>query len=147
MNRIHRKVEYALMALKYMSKKRPGERTSAKEVSDVFKTPFDATARVLQIMAQKGLLHVEQGVRGGYVLVKDLAGVSFFDLEEMIIGPLSIAKCTQLQAGCEFMDSCNIQSPMAILNRRLAEFYRGLTLAELLRIKEKEQAHLLEGAK
>jgi Rrf2 family protein len=136
MTRIHRKVEYALMALKYMAKKCPGERTSAKEISDAFHAPFDATARVLQIMSQKGLLHVEQGMRGGYVIVKDLAKVSFYDLEEMIIGPLSFAKCTQRRDDCELVESCNIQSPIANLNRRLGEFYRSLSLADLLKIKE-----------
>jgi Rrf2 family transcriptional regulator, nitric oxide-sensitive transcriptional repressor len=56
MNRLNRKVEYALMALKVMAQKRAGELTSAKEVVEKTGCPFDATARVLQQMAQKGIL-------------------------------------------------------------------------------------------
>lgn len=53
MNKLNRKVEYALMALKFMSSKVPGELTSTKEVVESTGCPFDATARVMQQMAQK----------------------------------------------------------------------------------------------
>ncbi len=53
MNKINRKLEYALMASAH-ELKILGELTTAKEVSDSFHTPFDATARVMQQMAQEG---------------------------------------------------------------------------------------------
>lgn len=136
MNRLNRKVEYALMALKHMAKKRPGQLTSAKEISEAMRIPFDATARVLQQMAHGGLLHVEQGAHGGYSIQRDLAKVSFHDLVESIEGPLEIARCLHSEENCDLLSSCNIQSPVNILNRKLAEFYQGLNLCDILRIKD-----------
>lgn len=134
MNKINRKLEYALMALKYMSQKIPGELTSAKEVSDSFHTPFDATARVMQQMAQKGngLLRAEYGANGGYQISKDLARVTVLDLIEMIEGPTALVKCVNGDKSCDIKGTCNIVSPLQNLNDRLNDFYQGLSLKELL---------------
>nr|BFD58051.1 hypothetical protein CKG001_01580 [Bdellovibrio sp. CKG001]BFD61478.1 hypothetical protein BdHM001_01590 [Bdellovibrio sp. HM001]BFD65210.1 hypothetical protein HAGR004_02320 [Bdellovibrio sp. HAGR004] len=133
MNKINRKLEYALMALKYMSQKMPGELTTAKEVSDAFHTPFDATARVMQQMAQKGgILRAEYGANGGYQITKDLAKVSIHDLVEVIEGPTALVKCLHKEAPCEIQGTCNIVSPITDLNHRLTEFYKSLSLKELL---------------
>ena len=132
MNKINRKFEYALMALKYMSQKIPGELTSAKEVSDNFHTPFDATARVMQVMAQKNLLRAEYGASGGYQITKDLAKVSVHDLVEMIEGPTALVKCLHSDAPCDIQTNCNIVSPVTHLNKKLNEFYQSLSLKDLL---------------
>jgi Rrf2 family nitric oxide-sensitive transcriptional repressor len=141
MNRLNRKVEYALMALKFMARKRVNELTSAKEISDTMSLPFDATARVLQMMAHEGILRVEQGAQGGYCIGRDLAKVSFHELVEMIEGPLEIARCLHGN-DCELLDTCNIQSPMSILNRKLTQFYQGMALAEILRLKDPAPARI-----
>ncbi|MFP5518302.1 MAG: RrF2 family transcriptional regulator [Bdellovibrionia bacterium] len=132
MTKLNRKIEYALMALKYMSQKIPGELTTAKEVSESFQTPFDATARVMQIMASKGLLRVEHGAMGGYQITRDLSKVSMHELYELLEGPTGIVKCIQKEEPCEIYETCNIVSPLTALNRRLIEFYKGISLKELL---------------
>ena len=80
MNKINRKVEYALIALKHMRGKAPGELTSAKEISSIYGSPFDVTARVMQVLTQKNILRSEQGAHGGYQITKDLNRVSVYDL-------------------------------------------------------------------
>ncbi len=93
MNKINRKVEYALIALKHMRSKQPGEMTTVKELSGLYKCPFEATSKVLQTLAQHGMLRSEQGAHGGYQLVKDLHRISLYELMETIVGPVEIAKC------------------------------------------------------
>lgn len=133
MNRINRKVEYALMALKHMSQKMPGELTTAKEISDRLQTPFDATAKVMQIMAQKNLLRSEQGASGGYQILKDLSRVHLLDLMEMIEGPQALVKCVhKVQEPCDIFKTCNMASPLSTLNHRLHDFYRGISVKELV---------------
>jgi len=132
MNRLNRKVEYALMALKFMAAKPANSLTSAKEISDSLNLPFDATARVLQAMAHAGFLRVVQGAHGGYGIVKDLSEISFHQLVEIIEGPLEIARCLHNE-NCDLLSKCNIQSPMSVLNDKLTEFYQALRLDEILR--------------
>jgi len=132
MNRLNRKLEYALMALKHMSEKPDGQLTSTKEVCAVTGCPFDATARVMQVMANKGLLKSEQGVRGGYLIFRNLEGVSFHELIEMIQGPMDVAKCIKGGEDCELLSNCNIRRPLDYLNQKIYNFYNGITLAEVL---------------
>ena len=136
MNRLNRKVEYALMALKLMAQKRPGELTSVKEVVEQTGCPFDATARVLQHLAQLEILRSEQGAHGGYVLVRDLNRVSLFELMEIILGPVAVAKCLH-HGTCDLKGTCNIISPVTTLNRKVSEFYQSLAVGDLLKVNER----------
>ncbi|MBX3016980.1 MAG: Rrf2 family transcriptional regulator [Bdellovibrionaceae bacterium] len=132
MIKVQRKIEYALMALKVMSLKRPGELTSAKEVADSVHAPFDVMARVLQLLAQKSILRAEQGAQGGYQITRDLSKVTMHDLVTLLQGPVEIAKCLQKNEACEIQGSCNIMSPIQNLNQKLNEFYRALSVQDVL---------------
>lgn len=136
MNKINRKVEYALMGLKHMRSKQPGELTSAKEISLQYGCPYEATSKVLQVLASSGLVRSEQGAHGGYQLVRDLSKVSMFELMEIMGGPVEIAKCIgakdSIEKSCDLHSTCNVISPISILNRRLIEFYKSLMLGDLL---------------
>lgn len=134
MNRIHRKVEYALIALKHMRAKAQGERTTVKEIAGHYGCPTDVTARVLQALANHGVLLSEQGAHGGYMIAKDLSRVTFYELLEMTLGPLGVAKCLHEsdESSCDLRQTCNIVSPIQLLNRKLMDFYRSLTVADLI---------------
>jgi Rrf2 family protein len=133
MNKVNRKVEYALMAIQFMSNKFAGELSSVKEVCESTGAPFDATARVMQLLAQKGILKSEQGARGGYLLVQDLSKVNYYDFLETIVGPMAVAKCLGVDHGsCELGSRCTIKAPLIRLNQRLIEFYQGITMRDLL---------------
>jgi Rrf2 family protein len=137
MNKINRKLEYALIGLKHMRAKAPGELTSVKELATAYGCPFDATSRVMQVLAQHGVLISEQGAHGGYMIGRDLARLSFAELSEILLGKVAIARCFADSSddgdhACEMRASCNIVSPVQMLNRKLTEFYRGLSVAELL---------------
>ena len=132
MNRLNRKIEYSLMALELMAHKIPGELTTAKEISKKLKTPFDATARVMQMMAGQGLLKSEHGAFGGYQITKDLSKVTLRDLIQIIEGQPALVRCLQKEESCEIQSTCNIFSPIHFLNQKMNQFYESLTLKELL---------------
>lgn len=144
MMRLNRKVEYALIALKYMNSKKPGQLSTAKEVSERYGAPFDATSRVLQVMAQNGILKSEQGAQGGYLIMKDLSKISFLQLNEMILGPVGVAKCINRsnENDCELVPTCNILSPVRILNSKMNEFFRSLSIAEVLGSRDTEHQEM-----
>ena len=67
MNKMNKKMEYALMALKHISLKQGAQLTSAKEIADLMHIPFEVIARVLQALSSRGLLKAEYGASGGYI--------------------------------------------------------------------------------
>ena len=133
MNKINRKVEYALIGLKHMRAKQPGELTSVKEIASLYGCPFEATSKVMQTLAGRGLIRSEQGAHGGYQLVRDLNRVSLYEIMEMVVGPVEIAKCLhESDNSCDLKNTCNLVSPITTLNRRLVEFYKSLSVGEIL---------------
>jgi Rrf2 family protein len=140
MFKINRKIEYALIALKHMSYKQQGQLTSAKEICDIYQTPFDPTSRVLQIMNQKGIVHAEQGAHGGYHITKDLHKVTVGELCNMIVGPIEIANCIHGQySSCEITSTCHIISPMLNLNESIRKLFNTMSVAELIESRNQKE--------
>lgn len=134
MNKMNKKMEYALMALRLIAERSPASLTSAKEVSDQLHISFEATARVLQALSARGLLKAEYGVGGGYSLARPLASVSLHDLSEMLEGNTILAKCLASDEPCETQPTCNITSPITNLNKKIQEFYKSVSLEEVLHV-------------
>ncbi len=133
MIKINKKIEYALMALKYMSSRAEEELTSAREICDQFKTPFDTTAKVLQLMNNQGLLKSTKGIKGGYSLAVPLSHVTFSQLTEIIEGKeKSGSFCQSSRGRCDLYENCNIVTPIDLLSKKVNEYLAGLTLEELL---------------
>lgn len=134
MLKINKKVEYALIVLKFMSDKNNRSiLVSAREVCDAFDIPFDTTAKVMQIMNNHDILSSVKGIKGGYTLKKSLNEVTYMQLVQMIEGLKTIGKvCSSHKGDCELLGKCNISTPVENLNRKLNSFLHNLTLQELL---------------
>lgn len=120
------------MALKYIQQRQSSLKVTAKEVAESVHAPFDVIARVMQLMAQKGLLTSEQGATGGYRLNQDLKMTSLFQLVEMIEGPAALVKCISEEGACDIENNCNIASPIKSLNQKLNLFFKNIPLSELV---------------
>ena len=144
MTKIHRKMEYALIALRHLLTKPAGTVVSSAEISQRYHTPSEIMARVLQTLTKHGVLRSVSGVYGGYQLARDLSRMNMFELVQVLEGPVEIARCMHGASanGCEVFDNCNIISPVTQLNRKLMEFYQSITLQELLMPQRK--AHAVE---
>ena len=143
-------MEYALIALRHISQS-PTGLISAKEICDAYKTPFDTTSRVMQIMAQKGILKAEHGAHGGYQLIRDLSKITFLELTELIVGPIKIANCFHSSySQCDLTASCNVIAPMLNLNEKMSDLFKTISVQELIEsrhhadrmIREKHNHHI-----
>jgi len=131
MLKVTKKIEYALIALKFMAQKMPGELTSAREVCDHFKTPFDTTAKVMQVMNTEKILTSVKGVKGGYTLSIALNELNYFKLHTLI-EDMHENVCHNNKGLCDLHSACNIIAPMQQLNELLKEFLSTLSIQELL---------------
>ena len=146
MLKINKKVEYALMALKFMADKNDSTPlVSAREICDVFHTPFDTTAKVMQVMNNHDILKSVKGIKGGYSLSKSLTDITYMELVQMIEGREELGRvCSNHKGTCELLGKCNIATPVENLNRKLNSFLENLTLAELLQGTEFNRPKNLE---
>ncbi len=132
MLKLHKKVEYGLIALKHMREKKAGLLTTAKEISEVYKLPFDATSRVLQLLSSAEWLASEQGAHGGYRLSnKSLQELSLYELIEVIEGKQGVVRCVMTNTSCPIKNTCNVISPMQKLNESLQGFLQTQKVTDL----------------
>lgn len=131
MIKLSKKMEYALISMKALSQKSPGDLTSAKEISSFYGASFDVVSRVLQTLNQAGIVKSIQGVQGGYHLLKNLDDVTLHDLIEVIEGPLALVRCIHDVESCEMIKSCNIISPVTLLNGKINDFYKTIRISDL----------------
>ena len=132
MFKIHKKVKYALIALKHIASLKAGQLSTAKEICAKFDIPFDPTARVLQLMAQHGVLRAEQGVHGGYRLTGDLRKLSVHALSGMVTGGLSVTDCSSEKGACDRLERCVLKGAMARLNARVVKTFKDVSVMEMI---------------
>lgn len=120
------------MAIKHMASKPQHSPTTVREVCEAYLIPFDTTSKVLQLMASGQMLKSIQGVKGGYILTKDLQQISYKDLARLIEGETFLLDCQSESKNCELYGKCNISSPMNALKHKVDDFLAKLTLSELL---------------
>ncbi len=137
MLKINKKVEYALMALKHLQMHQkdpnPNATISAREICDNYGAPFDTMAKVMQVMNSHDILKSVKGIKGGYLLNKNLDEVTYMQLVRMIEGKEELGRVCQSTKGlCELYGKCNIVTPVEHLNKKITGFLETLTVKELL---------------
>ena len=138
MNTMNKKLEYALMALKYFDDQRLESLqdviVSAKQIAEMTHAPYEVVARVLQILSSRGILKAEYGTQGGYRLEKNLSQITMHDLIVMIEGLTELAKCLSVDKECDLSAKCTIISPVQNLNQKVQNFYKSISIAEVLNV-------------
>jgi Rrf2 family protein len=128
--KISKKVEYALIVLKHFIDSPSASLLTARNISDLYRIPFDTTAKVMQKMNNSNLLESIQGVNGGYRVCKDLNTVNYLQLTEIVEGKAINETCSD--QNCQILDTCNISEPIQRLNQHIIYYFKGLSIEDLL---------------
>ncbi len=131
MLRLSKKADYAMMALVDLAAFDSAASRSAREIAAQYDIPSELLAKILQRLAQQGIVRSHQGTKGGYRLARDAGAITAGEVIEAIEGPLALAQCFAVDGSCEQFDKCNIKSPLQRLNDQVAAMVSGVTLAEM----------------
>ncbi len=100
--------------------------------------PTSLVMNVLKQLAAEGYIESVRGAHGGYRLARDPEAISLADLVEAVEGPVRLAECVINKAGdheeCTFrmMADCPIADPVHRVQRKLNDFLKKVTLAEIV---------------
>src|SRR5262245_27111943 len=131
MLRLSQKADYALMAMKHLATHNDAASTSARAIAEQYDIPLELMAKVLQVLARRGLLVSHQGTRGGYTLAKPTAAISVADIIQAIDGPLTVTACSTDDEQCEQFTKCNVRDPLWRIKDRIIAALETVTLAEI----------------
>jgi Rrf2 family protein len=134
---ITKRVEYALMALKFLVEKSPPPETTsitvtAREISDHFNIPFDTISKVMQTLTHHHVLKSHQGIKGGYSLGQPLKEINYYQLNMWLEGESFGHYCQTSERTCDQFNHCNIYHPLHTFNQNINEYFQKISLESLL---------------
>lgn len=139
MLKINKKVEYAMMVLKFLANNKSDQLITVRDICNKFMTPFDSTAKVMQKLNSAEILSSVKGIKGGYTLSKNLEEISYMNLVHIIEGKEVGRVCENSKGKCENHEFCNIISPVENLNRKVHQFLDAVNLQQLLEVSPKAE--------
>ncbi len=132
MLKLSKKVDYGLMALIHLARHGEAASWSAREIAERYGIPPGLLAKILQRLAQRGIVDSRHGMKGGYTLARAPGEITAAEVVEAIDGPLSLTQCMTEQGTCLQFERCNIKSPLQRLNDAVAGMLTRVTVAEML---------------
>jgi FeS assembly SUF system regulator len=131
MLRLSKKADYALIAMKHLAQREGARSSSAREIAEQYDIPIELMAKVLQRLVRRGLLHSQQGTRGGYQLARSPEGISVADVIQAIDGPLTVTACSFQNEQCGQFSKCNVRDPLWRIRERIVSALATCSVSEM----------------
>lgn len=139
-----KKTGYGIVAISHLARLGSRELASAREIARQADLPAALLMNVLKQLATAGYVQSVRGARGGYRLACNLAEITLAELVQTMEGPVRMAECASdpdnsRECTCEMMARCPVTDPVHRVQRKLNDFLKKVTLAEIVETKEEEK--------
>ena len=134
MVRLSKKVEYGLIAIRYIAAQSNGNVVTAKEIAELHRIPYEMLAKVLQKLTKAGLIASHHGVHGGYRLAKNPGEVRVSTIINAIEGTIPmIAQCmVEGPESCVVFPVCTIKAPLTKVQASIERTFDTMMLSEIV---------------
>ena len=130
MLKITRKVEYALIAMRYLQNEGKNRIVPVKEISAKYSIPRELLAKILQQLGKHSIVKSTQGPTGGYKITKKSSNIKMTNFFEILEGPLGLMDC-YFESNCEQLNNCNIRVPINRINDNIRDMFNKLKLSDI----------------
>jgi Rrf2 family protein len=131
MLRFSKKVDYGLIALKYITSRGDGGVVSAREIAEKYYLPPDLLAKILQNLSRSGIIHSQAGSGGGYRMARDPSDVTLKEIVESIDGSMHLIGCGKGEAPCILEPHCTIKDTLLNVETKLHSFFDTVKLNDI----------------
>ena len=128
---ISRKIDYGLRAMIHLAGLPAGKVASLQDLSSTLHLPREFLAKILKVLAGRGLVRSSRGAHGGYQLARPAREISFLDVIESVEGPVQLNVCPDHKDRCDVSASCTMYYVWKAGQDRMLDVYKNTTLAEL----------------
>ncbi len=125
--------EIAIRAALHLASQPPGELSPVHEVAKATKLPRAYLSKVIQRLAQAGLVRTFRGPRGGIELGKSPEAITLWSLVCATEGRADVERCALGIGTCSSAKPCPLHGRWAPLREEFQRLLEGTTLAALLR--------------
>ncbi|MCE5186548.1 MAG: Rrf2 family transcriptional regulator [Planctomycetaceae bacterium] len=133
MELIRRDTDYALrLAAKMAKEYAGGQALSARTMARENRVSYPLACKLLQKMAQAGIVESTMGPKGGFRLAHEPAEIALSEIVEAVQGPICVNKCSDAKFACPMKCQCGLHPKMMDLQRHIHDFLYNLSLREFL---------------
>jgi Rrf2 family protein len=125
--------EVAIRAALYLAGRPPGELSPVHDVAKATKLPSAYLSKVIQRLAQAGLIRTFRGPGGGIELGKSPEAITLWSLVHAMEGRVGVERCALGVGTCSSEKPCPLHGRWAPLQEEFQRLLEGTTLASLLR--------------
>lgn len=129
---ITRQADYALRAVRFLSRLSPSEKASTSAIAKGENIPPSFLAKIISQLSIAGILHTTRGAQGGVYLSRPREEISVLDVVEAIDGPILFNECTANPKICEFSSSCYLHNLWCESRNELMNKLKQTTFAHLI---------------
>jgi Rrf2 family protein len=134
--RITKRTDYAFRAIQHLLSAPSGEFRSAREIAARHNIPPALMAKLLQVLARKGLVASHHGIKGGYQIARPASEITLWEIIEALEGPFRNLACRHASSeDCRSSGSCEGRRPVRAVQRTIAEVLERTTLRDLARLQ------------
>ncbi len=133
MVRFSKKIEYSLIALRYIANAKD-EIVTAKEISNKYNIPYELLAKILQKLKKENILESNQGAKGGYKISRALNEISLSELIEKVEGKTALVECMNSDniSDCFISDCCSIKDPISKMQIELENLLKTKMVSDFI---------------
>ncbi len=135
---ISRAGDYALRAVVYLSRQSDDRLCTIGEIAHAQQIPQAFLAKLMPMLIKAKVLNSVQGPKGGYRLSRPASEINFLEVIQAIDGPITLVMCQEEESCCEIEEFCSMNEVFALAQKRLTDFFREATFADLPVMMEKE---------
>jgi len=125
--------EIAIRAALYLAGRPPGELSPVHEVARATKLPRPYLSKVIQRLAQAGLVRTFRGPGGGIELGKSPEAITLWSLVCATDGPSDVNRCALGIGDCSSTNPCPLHGRWVPIREEFQKLLEGTTLATLQR--------------
>jgi len=125
--------EYGLRACIFIAAESvKDKRISQKEIAEEIDSPMAFTAKILQKLVRKNIIHSSKGAGGGFYIEKDnLKNIKFIEIIEALECDSIITGCGLGLKNCSEEHPCPVHEKFKDIKARLIHMFETTTLEEM----------------
>lgn len=123
-------VGYAILALGQIAAT-GGRPVLVKEIAEAAGIPGPYLAKIIHLLARRGLVVTQRGVGGGVTLARPATEISLFDLCEALGDPVTEPRCMLGTAECSDERACPAHSFWTTHRAKTLDFLRRTRVADV----------------
>lgn len=125
-----RQADYAMRAVIYLA---VNPQARIQEIARAQYVPKEYLAKIVQKLAQAGIVNTHRGVGGGISLSRAPEEITLLDVIEAIEGKVALNSCIVRPGECPRETYCAVHVELGAIGKSLAEMFANVNFAQLAR--------------